>query len=606
MPETPAGARLARARGFLAGHARLLDRRRFALLFEGGGAEPVLAALGAYRNPDGGFGHGLEPDLRAPESQPAAALHAFEVLADVAPHVAPEAAQLCDWLEAIALPDGGLPFALPVADPRACAPLWAQADPRVFSVQITAVVAAFAHRVAAHDPAVATHPWLGRATSRCLAAIEESQAKLGAHELAFAIDLLDTVYDREPAATGLLAELGARIPGRWAAAGGRGTARRDAAAVGCRAHAREAGAPAAGTGDGDGRSCAAGGRAGCRWWLVGGLPVLLAGGCAGVAWLCDRAHAVQTARQRHARGRWRCRVRVGIGLPAAVPGADMTSLGQWAAEGERAGFGAVGVFDRLVYDNLDPLVALAVAAARTRRVELLTTVLNVGWRNNPVLLAKQLASVEQVSGGRLTAGLGLGGWPDDYAASQVARTGMGALWASYLATMRAAWAGELGGQGGPMTRLPDRRPGLLLGGLVPAAYQRAARHGQGWVSPLFGLSVLQQGAVATRAAWEQAGRSGRARIVTGRYFSLGEGAEATAEEYLRHYYGDAYFPAARADTVTTPKRLRAELEALAAAGATDVVLYPCSAGLEQVDLLAQALRAAGFPPAPLGGLEALD
>jgi hypothetical protein len=65
--------RLIAARGFLAGQARLLDRRRFELFFEGADAELVLAASGAYRNSDGGYGHGLEPDLRAGESQPAAA-----------------------------------------------------------------------------------------------------------------------------------------------------------------------------------------------------------------------------------------------------------------------------------------------------------------------------------------------------------------------------------------------------------------------------------------------------------------------------------------------------------------------------------------------------
>ena len=114
-------------------------------------------------------------------------------------------------------------------------------------------------------------------------------------------------------------------------------------------------------------------------------------------------------------------VRIGIGLPAAVPGTDMSTLGQWAADAESAGFVALGVIDRLVYDNLEPLTALA-AAARTERVELLTTVLNVGYRNNPVLLAKQMASVERLSGGRLTAGLGLGGWPEDYAASRAPQT----------------------------------------------------------------------------------------------------------------------------------------------------------------------------------------
>ena len=93
------------------------------------------------------------------------------------------------------------------------------------------------------------------------------------------------------------------------------------------------------------------------------------------------------------------RMRTGIGLPAAVPDADMTLVGRWAAEAEGAGFTSVGVIDRLVYDNLDPLTALAAAAACTTHVELLSTVVNVCWRNNPVLLAKQLASVDRLSGG---------------------------------------------------------------------------------------------------------------------------------------------------------------------------------------------------------------
>jgi hypothetical protein len=210
------------ARGFMASHARLLDRRRFELLFEGADAEPVLAALRAYRSPDGGYGHGLEPDLRAPESQPAAAWHAFEVFADVAPVTAPEAAGLCDWLDSVALPDGGLPIALPIEDSSGCAPFWAQADPQAFSLQITAIVAAHANRVAAHDPAVAGHPWLARATSCCLAAIDALEAAPAAYELAFAIQLLDAVHDRNGAAPGLLARLGEYVPsdGRLRVVGG--------------------------------------------------------------------------------------------------------------------------------------------------------------------------------------------------------------------------------------------------------------------------------------------------------------------------------------------------------------------------------------------------
>jgi alkanesulfonate monooxygenase SsuD/methylene tetrahydromethanopterin reductase-like flavin-dependent oxidoreductase (luciferase family) len=295
--------------------------------------------------------------------------------------------------------------------------------------------------------------------------------------------------------------------------------------------------------------------------------------------------------------KWRSGLRIGIGLPAAVPGTDMTTLGQWAAEGERAGFAAVGVIDRLVYDNVEPLIALAAAAARTERVELFTTVLNVGWRNNPVLLAKQMASIDQISGGRLTAGLGLGGWPEDYTASGVSQTGKAALWESTLATMRQVWTGKMVGQGGPMPELPEGRPTLLFGGLVQAAYERAATQGKGWVAPLFGLSVLQEGAAAVRQAWNEAGRTGEPRIATGRYFGLGDNADAIADEYIRHYYLDEYFPYARADTMTTLEHLRMELQSLQTVGVTDMILYPTSSGLEQVGLLAEALQEIGLFPA---------
>lgn len=287
-------------------------------------------------------------------------------------------------------------------------------------------------------------------------------------------------------------------------------------------------------------------------------------------------------------------MRIGIGLPAAVPGTNMVTLGRWASESERAGFDAVGVIDRLVYDNLDPLTALAAAAARTDRVELFTTVLNVGWRNNPVLLAKQLASVELISGGRLTAGLGLGGWPEDYVVSGAPPTGKGTLWDETLATLRRVWAGELRGQGGPMPTLPVGRPALLFGGLVPAAYKRAATEGQGWVSPLLGLGILQHGVASVRRHWQDARRPGQPRIATGRYFGFGPNADAVAEEYIRHYYGDAYAAAVRADTLTTVDHLQSELQALQAAGATDVILYPTTGGLDQIGLLAEELQKTGF------------
>jgi hypothetical protein len=204
---------LSAARDFMAAHARLLDRRRFELLTERTDPSAALAALDAYRNADGGYGWGLEPDLRSPESQPAAANHAFEVFEEIAPATAPQAKELCEWLASVTLPDGGLPFALPVRVSAGSAPFWTAADPSQSSLQITAVVAGAAHRVATHDPTVAGHPWLERATNYCMAAIEGMERPPFAYVLAFSVRFVDALYPSRPAeAERLLGRLGTFVP----------------------------------------------------------------------------------------------------------------------------------------------------------------------------------------------------------------------------------------------------------------------------------------------------------------------------------------------------------------------------------------------------------
>jgi hypothetical protein len=200
------------ARDFMAEHARLLDRRRFGVVVDGDRPEGALAALSAYRNDDGGYGWGLEPDLRSTSSQPGPALHAFEVFEDVLPATSGAALELCDWLDSVTLADGGLPFALRLDDRAGTAPFWAEADPSTASLQITAIVAENAHRVAAGDPAVASHPWLERATDYCLDAIESLDETPFALQLAFSVRLLDAIHDRHPRAKKALAKLAEFIP----------------------------------------------------------------------------------------------------------------------------------------------------------------------------------------------------------------------------------------------------------------------------------------------------------------------------------------------------------------------------------------------------------
>ncbi|EOD63950.1 hypothetical protein [Amycolatopsis vancoresmycina] len=200
------------AASFMATHARLLDRRRFELLGGAANADAVLAAVDGYRNSDGGYGWGLEPDLRAPESQPGGALHAFEVFEEIAPVTTPHAAQLCDWLATASRPDGGLPFALPVADPAGCAPFWAKADPAVATLQSTAFAAGVALRVARHDATVREHPWLAAATQYCFRAIRELSSAPHAIALSFAVQFADAAHELHEEAAALLAHLAAFVP----------------------------------------------------------------------------------------------------------------------------------------------------------------------------------------------------------------------------------------------------------------------------------------------------------------------------------------------------------------------------------------------------------
>jgi alkanesulfonate monooxygenase SsuD/methylene tetrahydromethanopterin reductase-like flavin-dependent oxidoreductase (luciferase family) len=106
---------------------------------------------------------------------------------------------------------------------------------------------------------------------------------------------------------------------------------------------------------------------------------------------------------------------IGVGLPATIPGASGSLVLEWARRADSGPFSSLGVIDRLVYKNHEALVSLA-AAAVTERVRLMTTVLIAPVRD-AALLAKQAATIDAFSGGRLTLGLGVGAREDDFRAA---------------------------------------------------------------------------------------------------------------------------------------------------------------------------------------------
>ena len=180
------------AAGFVWRTARLLDRHRFAHLFLDGDRAPVLAALAAYQNPDGGFGNALEPDLRGPASQPEPVEVAFGVLDEVGAMDHPMVAAACDWLVTATTPDGGVPFVLPSAAEHPRAPWWeTQPDPPA-SLVPTAAVAGLLHK---HRVA---HPWLEGATGYSWRAID-AMAGTSPYEVRAVLPFLDHVPDRDRA-----------------------------------------------------------------------------------------------------------------------------------------------------------------------------------------------------------------------------------------------------------------------------------------------------------------------------------------------------------------------------------------------------------------------
>lgn len=279
-------------------------------------------------------------------------------------------------------------------------------------------------------------------------------------------------------------------------------------------------------------------------------------------------------------------MKVGIGLPAAIPGVETVNLVRWARSAEAHGFDALGVIDRVVYDNHEPLLTLAAAAAVTARIELVTDVLIAPIRAT-ALLAKQAATLDRLCEGRLTLGLGLGGRADDFTAVGMFTDGRGRRFDSQLCTLRQLWSDD---RIGPSPTRPGGPP-LLVAGYVPRAIERAARLADGWSMGVGTVEQFREGLAILRDAWAGHRRSGQPRTLAMGYFALGRGGRAAAERDLNHYYGwlgPDITAGIAAGALTDPAGVIHWLSAYTEAGAQEVLLMPCSPELAEVDLLAEA------------------
>jgi len=180
------------AAGFLAASGRILDRRRYERLFAGEGACPVRDAVAAYRNDDGGFGHGLEPDGRAPGSQPAAVELALRILHEADAWDEELAAGACDWLERTAPAEGGATFVAPSISGWPHAPWWQPEEGLPASLISTGRIAGTLHARGVQ------HPWLTKATELLWSRVERL-GPVGPYDLLGVLSFLEHVPDRAQA-----------------------------------------------------------------------------------------------------------------------------------------------------------------------------------------------------------------------------------------------------------------------------------------------------------------------------------------------------------------------------------------------------------------------
>jgi alkanesulfonate monooxygenase SsuD/methylene tetrahydromethanopterin reductase-like flavin-dependent oxidoreductase (luciferase family) len=283
---------------------------------------------------------------------------------------------------------------------------------------------------------------------------------------------------------------------------------------------------------------------------------------------------------------------VGIGLPTTIPGVGRDELLEWARRAEARGFSSLGTIDRIVYDNYDPLVALAAAAAVTERIRLASTILIAPYRSNGPLVAKQAASLDRLSNGRLVLGVAVGGREDDYSASGVDFRTRGRRFDEMLEQWQDVWAGESFGTAGAIGPRPPRgRPTLIVGGTADAAFERAARYGDGWIFGGGAPAQFSEAAAKARAAWQDAGREGAPRLMALAYFALGDRAEQAADSYLRDYYAfTGEYAGMIADSAAKDAAtVKAYVQGFSDAGCDELVPFPCDPDPAQVDLLADAV-----------------
>jgi alkanesulfonate monooxygenase SsuD/methylene tetrahydromethanopterin reductase-like flavin-dependent oxidoreductase (luciferase family) len=280
-------------------------------------------------------------------------------------------------------------------------------------------------------------------------------------------------------------------------------------------------------------------------------------------------------------------MKIGIGLPNQVRNVNPAVIIPWATRAEQAGFSSLTTTGRIAYPAVQDTVALAAAAGATSTIELISDIL-VGPAWSPVLLAKEAAAIDGVSGGRFTLGLGLGARVDDYTVEGRGPGGLGKVLDADLDVFESVWNGEpVGGGTNPGVPQGTRPVPMLFGGSAPATFARMAKWGTGYVGGGLPANFTKPAFDAARQAWTAAGRDGSPRLLAGCYFGLSNPDQGRANVADYYTVTPDFAELMKANILTTADVIRNAVKTYEEIGTDQLVFVPSTADLDDIDRLAE-------------------
>ena len=279
-----------------------------------------------------------------------------------------------------------------------------------------------------------------------------------------------------------------------------------------------------------------------------------------------------------------------------MSGTDRGRLLNWFRRVDQGPFATIATGERELWPQIEQHAFLAAAAAVTERVKVMSHIMIVPM-HPPVLLAKRLASIDVISGGRLVVGVGTGGRPDDYRA---AGSPWGSRWARLddgVRIMKRVWAGEPPWEGadapaGPVPARPGGPP-IYASASGAKGLARAARWADGWQGAIMTVDRPTLDAEVRRHldAWEAAGRTVRPYLMNSLWFALGDNGQQLLNDSANHYLGAPPGPTTPMGTlpVHSADGVKTAVDNCREAGFDELMFIPVNDDIRQLDLLEAAL-----------------